>query len=67
MTTNDDDDIPPALKTFTTARLRQLMVDAATLAGSDVAGKVAADVYRRLARQCDALITARAMTNAARK
>lgn len=56
---NDDDDIPPALKTLSTDKLRQLMVDAATLAGSDVAGKVAADVYRRLARQCDAMITTR--------
>ena len=56
---NDDDDIPPALKTFTTERLRQLMVDAATLAGSETTSKLVTSVYRRLARQCDAMITAR--------
>lgn len=59
---NDDNSIPTALHILTTERLRQLMVDAATLAGSDVVGKVAADVYRRLARQCDALITGRENT-----
>ena len=57
--TTSDDEIPPVLRTLTTDRLRQLMVDAATLAGSAAAGDLAASVYRRLAHQCDAVITER--------